>query len=113
MVLFKHNLLVFLIRSSFIHDGNLEQFTGFLHQDYVQVEIGSEQILFVHGNKVGIDANVVKSDGVENVAINTKRELIKTSSSWLPDVFPETHLVFGHLHNRFYNKRFRVYSLGH
>jgi len=104
--------LVF-IRSSSIHDGNLEQFSGFLHQDYAQFEIGSEQVLFVHGNKVGINSTVVKSNGAERAAIQAKKDLIKYGRSWLPEITKETHLVFGHLHTRFYNERFRVYGLGH
>ncbi len=104
--------LVF-IRSSSIHDGNLEQFTDFLHQDYAEVEVGSEQVLFVHGNKVGVDASIVKSKGAEIAAQQAKRKLIEKGRIWLPDILPETHLVFGHLHTRFYNERDRVYGLGH
>jgi len=104
--------LVF-IRSSSIHDGNLEQFSGFLHQDYAQVEINSEQVLFVHGNKIGMDANLAKKIGVEVAAIQAKKELIKSGRSWLPSITEEMHLIIGHLHQRFYNERFRVYGLGH
>lgn len=32
---------------------------------------------------------------------------------WLPQITKETHLVIGHLHQRFYNERIRVYGLGH
>ena len=104
--------LVF-IRSSTIHDGNLEQFSGFLHQDYAQIEINNQQILFVHGNKIGLDSNLAKKTRIEVAAIQAKKELIKNARSWLPKIFDETHLVIGHLHHRFYNERFRVYGLGH
>ena len=104
--------LVF-IRSSSIQDGNLEQFSGFLHQDYALLEISSEQVLFVHGNKIGLDANLAQKVGVEVAVIQAKKELIATSRSWLPKLTDETHLVIGHLHIRFYNERFRVYGLGH
>ncbi len=104
--------LVF-IRSSSIHDGNLEQFSGFLHQDYVYIESKTEQVLFVHGNKIGIDAKLANSTSIEVAAIQAKKELIKTGRSWLPDITEGTHLVIGHLHHRFYNERFRVYGLGH
>lgn len=104
--------LVF-IRSSTIHDGNLEQFSGFLHQDYTQFEIGSERVLFVHGNKVGINSAIVRNVGAERAAIQAKKDLIQHGRSWLPEITKETHLVFGHLHTRFYNERFRVYGLGH
>ncbi len=104
--------LVF-VRSSSIHDGNLEQFSGFLHQDYVYIETKTEQVLFVHGNKIGIDAKLAKNIGIEVAAIQAKKELIKTGRSWLPKITEVTHLVIGHLHHRFYNERFRVYGLGH
>ena len=104
--------LVF-IRSSSIHDGNLEQFSGFPHQDYVQVEINSDEVLFVHGNKVGIDPKAVNNDGAVKAAMDAKKELIRKGRSWLPDISAETHLVFGHLHSRFYDERFKVYGLGH
>jgi len=102
-----------LIRSSSIHDGNLEEFTGFLHQDYVEVEVGSEHVVFVHGNKVGLDASIIKDKGVESAALHAKQMLISDGRLWLPDIRSETHLVFGHLHTRFYNERYRVYGLGH
>jgi ATP-dependent helicase YprA (DUF1998 family)/predicted phosphodiesterase len=104
--------LVF-IRSSSIHDGNLEQFSGLLHEDYARFELGSEQVLFVHGNKVGINTTTMKENSMEPTAIKSKRELVERGRSWLPTITPETHLVFGHLHTRFYNERFRVYGLGH
>ncbi|MBN1329167.1 MAG: DEAD/DEAH box helicase [Candidatus Heimdallarchaeota archaeon] len=104
--------LVF-IRSSTIHDGNLEHFSGFLHQDYAQFEIGSERVLFVHGNKIGINPTIVKSLGAERAAQQAKQDLIKFGRIWLPDVTAETHLVIGHLHTRFYNERSRVYGIGH
>ena len=104
--------LVF-VRSSSIHDGNLEQFSGFLHQDYVYIETNTDQVLFVHGNKIGIDSNLANRIGIEVSAIQTKKELVKTGRSWLPKISEATHLVIGHLHYRFYNERFRVYGLGH
>jgi len=101
------------IRSSSIHDGNLEEFSGFLHQDNVELEINSEHVLFVHGNKIGLNPSIAKSVSIEKAVIEAKRELVKKGRSWLPDVFAETHFVVGHLHNRFYHERFRVYGLGH
>ncbi len=103
-----------LIRSSSIHDGIHDLFTGFLHQDYALLEIGSEQVLFVHGNKIGLNPHLANIKGPEVAAIQAKRELIKNDGrSWLPTITEETHLVLGHLHHRFYNERFRVYGIGH
>ena len=102
-----------LIRSSSIHDGNLEQFTGVLHQDYVEVEIGSEQVLFVHGNRIGINPSLVDKTSIGKAVFEAKKALIKPGKIWLPDILPETHLVIGHVHLRFYNERFRVYGSGH
>jgi len=82
-------------------------------QDFVHVEIGSEQVLFVHGNKIGVNSNLAKKTGVELAIIQAKKELIKNGRSWLPKVTEDTHLVVGHLHFRFYNEWFRVYGLGH
>ncbi len=75
--------------------------------------MGSDEILFVHGNKVGINTTTVKENSIEPAAIKSKRELVERGRSWLPTITPETHLVYGHLHTRFYNERFRVYGLGH
>lgn len=102
-----------LIRSSSIHDGNLDQFSGFLHQDYALLEIGSEQVLFVHGNKIGIDPAIVQSASPELAAQQAKKNLIKPGRQWLPCISTDTHLVIGHLHYRFFNERYRVYGLGH
>ena len=102
-----------LIRSSSIHDGNLDQFSGFLHQDYALLEIGSEQVLFVHGNKIGIDPALVKISSPEVAAQQVKKDLVKHGRLWLPTITSNTHLVIGHLHYRFFNERHRVYGLGH
>ncbi|MGC9778324.1 MAG: DEAD/DEAH box helicase [Candidatus Heimdallarchaeota archaeon] len=102
-----------LIRSSSIHDGNLDQFSGFLHQDYALLEIGSKQVLFVHGNKIGINPAIVKSDAPEVAAQQAKKDLVKHGRLWLPTITSDTHLVIGHLHYRFYNERYRVYGLGY
>ncbi len=87
-----------LIRSSSIHDGNLEQFTGFLHQDYVEVEIGSEQVLFVHGNRIGINPALVNKTNIGKAVFEAKKNLIKFDKIWLPAITEETHLVVGHVH---------------
>ena len=102
-----------LIRSSSIHDGNLDQFSGFLHQDYALLENGSEQVLFVHGNKIGIDPAIVKSGSPEIAAQQAKKDLVKHGRQWLPNISSDIHLVIGHLHYRFFNERIRVYGLGH
>ncbi|MBN1329942.1 MAG: hypothetical protein JXA54_10760 [Candidatus Heimdallarchaeota archaeon] len=104
--------LVF-IRSSTIHDANIEQCTNALYLDYVLVEIPAGDVLFVHGNKIGIDPSVVKTSSPEQAAIEAKNRLIQTGREWLPPINKETHLVVGYLHERFYNKQWRVYGLAH
>ncbi|HUT82562.1 MAG TPA: DEAD/DEAH box helicase, partial [Candidatus Bathyarchaeia archaeon] len=104
--------LVF-IRSSTIHDANIEQCTNALYLDYVLVEIPAGDVLFVHGNKIGIDPGKVKASSAEQAAIEAKNRLIQSGRDWLPPINKETHLVIGHLHERFYNERWRVYGLGH
>lgn len=96
-----------------VHEQRRKQFSGFLHQDYALLELGSEQVLLIHGNKIGLDANLTKKVGLEVATIQAKKELIVNGRSWLPKITDETHLVIGHLHIRFYNERFRVYGLGH
>ncbi|MBN1329115.1 MAG: DUF1998 domain-containing protein [Candidatus Heimdallarchaeota archaeon] len=104
--------LVF-IRSSSIHDANIEQAASALYLDYVLIETPAGEVLFVHGNKIGIDPGEVKISTAEQAAIEAKNKLIQIGRSWLPRVTKETHLVIGHLHERFYNERWRVYGLGH
>jgi len=104
--------LVF-IRSSSIHDANIEQNASALYMDYVLIESKQEDVLFVHGNKIGIVSSEVKSTNAEQVVIETKNKLIQIGREWLPKISKETHLVIGHLHERFYNERWRVYGLGH
>lgn len=102
-----------LIRSSTIHDAALAYFANILQQDYAWIETAAGEVLFVHGNKIGIDPKKVQETNEEGATIAAKRALIKQGRSWLPNITEETHIVIGHLHHRFYNERFRVYGLGH
>ncbi|MBN1330510.1 MAG: DEAD/DEAH box helicase [Candidatus Heimdallarchaeota archaeon] len=104
--------LVF-IRSSSIHDANIEHSANALYLDYALVETSVGEVLFVHGNKIGLDPGELKITTAEQAAIEAKNKLIQTGRSWLPRITKETHLVIGHLHKRFYNERWRVYGLGH
>ena len=70
-------------------------------------------MLFVHGNKIGLNPSIVKNVSIEQAVIEAKRALVKNGRSWLPAIFAEIHFVVGHLHSRFYHERFRVYGLGH
>ncbi|MBN1330544.1 MAG: DEAD/DEAH box helicase [Candidatus Heimdallarchaeota archaeon] len=104
--------LVF-IKSSSIHDANIEQTASALYLDYALLETPVGEVLIVHGNKIGIDPGEVKTTTAEQAVIEAKNKLIQIGRSWLPRVTKETHLVIGHLHERFYNERWRVYGLGH
>jgi len=108
-----------LIRSSTIHDAALANFANIQQQDYAQIETEAGEVLFVHGNKIGIDPNDVVKTNEEGAIIVAKGKLIAKSKltgkarNWLPKITKETHLVIGHLHKRFFNERYRVYGLGH
>ena len=108
-----------LIRSSTIHDATLANFANIQQQDYARIETEAGELLFVHGNKIGIDPNDVVKTNEEGATIVAKGKLIAKSKltgkarSWLPKITKETHLVIGHLHKRFFNERYRVYGLGH
>jgi len=104
--------LVF-IRSSTIHDATIDQSTTALYLDYALIETSVGEVLFIHGNKIGLDPEIVNLASAEQAAIKAKTKLIQMGREWLPRITKETHLVIGHLHQRFYNERFRVYGLGH
>jgi len=70
-------------------------------------------VLFVHGNKIGINPADVKKTNEEGATIVAKGKLVDKGRSWLPKITKETHLVIGHLHKRFYNEKYRVYGIGH
>lgn len=103
-----------LVRSSTIHDAALANFANIMQQDYARIETSAGEVLFVHGNKIGIDPKVVAERKAKGATIDAKWKLIsKEGRRRLPKITKETHLVIGHLHERFFNEENRVYGLGH
>jgi len=108
-----------LVRSSTIHDSALANFANIMQQDYAWLETAAGEVLFVHGIKIGINPNDVKQTNAEGATIVAKGKLTSRGDRqmkarrWLPIITRETHLVIGHLHERFYNEKERVYGLGH
>ena len=102
-----------LIKSSTMHDAALAHFANIMQQDYAWIETAAGEVLFVHGNRIGIDPKVVSERKAKGATIEAKWKLITDGRRWLPDISKETHLVIGHLHERFYDEENRVYGLGH
>ncbi|MBD3190453.1 MAG: hypothetical protein GF308_07405 [Candidatus Heimdallarchaeota archaeon] len=100
---------LFFVRSSSIHDGVLDDYWQIPMNDYALLATTIGPIICIHGNKVGLYAEAGKE---ELAAIRAKEQLIKQPRSWLPKITPEHHVVFSHLHRRFYNERKRVYGTG-
>ncbi|MGC9778201.1 MAG: DEAD/DEAH box helicase [Candidatus Heimdallarchaeota archaeon] len=102
-----------LVRSSTIHDAALANFGNIMQQDYAWIETAAGEVLFVHGNKIGIDPKVVAERKAKGATIEAKWGLIDEGRRRLPKITKETHLVIGHLHERFFDEENRVYGLGH
>jgi len=101
---------LFFIRSSSIHDGVLDEFWELPMNNYAELSTKVGRIICVHGNKVGLHAVVEGKE--EFAAIKAKKGLISGKKKWLPKINPEHHVIFSHLHRRFYNERERVYGTG-
>ncbi len=101
---------LFFVRSSSIHDGVLDDFWGLPMNDYAELDTKIGRMICVHGNKVGLYA--IKEGEEELAAIRAKEGLITKPRKWLPKITPEHHVIFSHLHRRFYNERQRVYGTG-
>lgn len=101
---------LFFVRSSSIHDGVLDEFWELPMNDFAELSTNIGTIICVHGNKVGLHAVV---EGIEELAaIKAKKGLLTGKRNWLPKITPEHHVIFSHLHRRFYNERERVYGTG-
>ncbi|MBK5114661.1 MAG: hypothetical protein JJE41_13645 [Candidatus Heimdallarchaeota archaeon] len=101
---------LFFVRSSSIHDGVLDDFWELPMNDYAELCTKIGKIICIHGNKVGLHAVIAGEE--ELAAIRAKEGLITKPRKWLPKVTPEHHVIFSHLHRRFYNERQRVYGTG-
>ncbi|MGC9778211.1 MAG: metallophosphoesterase [Candidatus Heimdallarchaeota archaeon] len=108
----KENFLtkLFFVRSSLLHDGVLDDFWDLLMNDYAEFSTNIGKIICIHGNKVGL--HLEEEGNEELTAIKAKEGLIEKGRSWLPKITPEHHVIFSHLHRRFYNERERVYGTG-
>lgn len=103
---------LFFVRSSSIHDGVLDDFWEIPMNDYAELSTNFGRVICIHGNKVGLYA--VEEGKEELAAIKAKEGLINNprKRKWLPKITPEHHVIFSHLHRRFYNERDRVYGTG-
>ena len=101
---------LFFVRSSTIHDGVLDEFWELPMNDFAELSTNVGRIICVHGNKVGL-YSVVEGEE-ELTAIKAKEGLISGKKNWSPKITPEHHVIFSHLHRRFYNERERVYGTG-
>jgi len=101
---------LFFVRSSSIHDGVLDEFWELPMADYAELNTNIGKVICIHGNKVGLHAVVEGKE--ELAAIKAKNGLIAGKRKWLPKITQEHHVIFSHLHRRFYNERERVYGTG-
>lgn len=100
---------LFFVRSSSLHDGILDWYCDLLMDDYAILSMIIGQVIIIHGNKVGLYGETGKE---ELMAIRAKEQLINNPRNWLPIITQEHHVIFSHLHRRFYNERKRVYGTG-
>lgn len=101
---------LFFVRSSSVHDGVLDDFWDLAMNDYAEFSTNVGKVICIHGNKVGLHA--IEKGNEELAAIKAKEGLIKKGRNWLPKITQEHHVIFSHLHRRFYNERKRVYGTG-
>ncbi|MGC9777959.1 MAG: metallophosphoesterase [Candidatus Heimdallarchaeota archaeon] len=108
----KENFLtkLFFVRSSSHHDGVLDEFWDLAMNDYAEFSTNIGKVICIHGNKVGLHLDEKGSE--ELAAIKAKEILIEKGRKWLPKITQEHHVIFSHLHRRFYNERKRVYGTG-
>lgn len=103
---------LFFVRSSSIHDGVIDEFWDLPMNDYAEFSTNIGKVICIHGNKVGLHS--IEEGKEALAAIKAKEGLIKHPHKrpWLPKITSEHHVIFSHLHRRFYDERYRVYGTG-
>jgi len=87
----------------------LHSFPGLLLNDYCLLSTKVGRIIILHGNNIGLYYNLDKGENAKIGAERAKRNLIANPVSWLPRLFENDYLIFGHLHKRFYHEPMKLY----